>query len=107
MSTLVTNELFAQPGRGDDAASLLLEILGESLQHEGCETIRIVRDQDDPDHVAGFTQRTERRNFDDYLIWRTERGFTGTFEAMLTRPFVIHYYDIAFFGEGIAARQTT
>jgi len=26
---------------------------------------------------------------------------------MLTRPFVIHYYDIAFFGEGIAARQTT
>src|SRR6185312_11594815 len=94
MSTLVTNELFAKAGRGDDVASLLLEILGESLQHEGCETIRIVRDQDDPDHVAGFTQ------------W-TERGFTGTFEAMLTRPFVIHYYDIAFFGEGIATRQTT
>src|SRR5690242_18035470 len=43
MSTLVTNELFAKPGRGDDVASLLLEILGESLQHEGCETIRIVR----------------------------------------------------------------
>ena len=38
MSTLVTNELFAQPGRGDDVANLLLEILGESLQHDGCET---------------------------------------------------------------------
>jgi hypothetical protein len=48
-----------------------------------------------------------RRNFDDYLTWRTEGGFTGTFEAMLTRPFVIRHYDIAFFGEGIAARQTT
>jgi quinol monooxygenase YgiN len=106
MSTLVTNELFAQPGRGDDVANLLIEILGESLQHEGCETIRIVRDQDDPDHVAGFTQWTERRNFEDYLAWRTERGFTGTFEAMLTRPFVIHYYDIAYFGEGVAARQS-
>ena len=56
MSTMVTNELFAQPGRGDDVASLLLEILGESLQHAGCETIRIVRDQDGPDHVAGVTQ---------------------------------------------------
>ena len=43
MSTLVTNELFVQPGRGDDVASLLLEILGESLQWGGCETIRIVR----------------------------------------------------------------
>jgi hypothetical protein len=38
MSTLVTNEFFARPGRGDDVANLLLEILGESLRHEGCET---------------------------------------------------------------------
>jgi quinol monooxygenase YgiN len=106
MSTLVTNELFAQPGRGDDVANLLLEILGESLQHDGCQTIRILRDQDDPDHVTGLTQWTERHNFEDYLARRTERGFTDTFEAMLTRPFVIHYYDEAYFGEGIAARQS-
>ncbi|HVS42936.1 MAG TPA: antibiotic biosynthesis monooxygenase family protein [Candidatus Dormibacteraeota bacterium] len=105
MSTLVTNELFAQPGRGDDVANLLLEILGESLQWDGCETIRIVRDQDDPDHVAGFTEWTERRNFDDYLAWRTERGFSDTFLAMMTRPFVIHYYDTAFFDQGVAARR--
>src|ERR1700722_3227510 len=106
MSTLVTNELFARPGRGDDVASLLLEILGESLQHDGCETIRILRDQDNPDHVTGLTQWTERLNFEDYLAWRKERGFTGTFETMLTRPFVIHYYDIACFGEGIAASES-
>ena len=107
MSTLVTNELFARPGRGDDVANLLLEILGESLQHDGCETIRIVRDQDDPDHVAGITQWTERHNFEDYLALRTERGFSSTFEAMLTRAFVIHYYDIAYFGEGVAERLST
>ncbi len=107
MSTLLTTEFFAQPGRGDDVANLLLEILGESLQHDGCEAIRILRDQDDPDHVAGLTQWTERRNYEDYLAWRTEHGFTGTFEAMLTRPFVIHYYDTAYFGEGIAAGEST
>jgi quinol monooxygenase YgiN len=106
MSTLVTNELFARPRRGDAVADLLPEILSESLKHDGCETIRILRDQDDPDHVTGLTQWTERHNFEDYLAWRTKRGFTGTFEAMLTRPFVIHYYDIAYFGEGIAARQS-
>lgn len=64
MSTLVTTELFAQPGRGDDVANLLLEILGDSLQFDGCEVIRIVRDQDDPDHVAGVTQWTKRHNYD-------------------------------------------
>jgi quinol monooxygenase YgiN len=106
MSTLVTTEFFAQPGRGDGVANLLLEILGESLRHDGCEAIRILRDQDDPDHVAGLTQWTERRNYEDYLAWRTERGFTDTFEAMLTRPFVIRYYDTAYSGEGVAARQS-
>jgi len=105
MSTLVTNEFFARPGRGHDISNLLIEILGESLQWEGCETIRIVRDQKDPDHVAGVTQWTERRNFEEYLAWRTERGDSATFEAMLIRPFVIHYYDIAYYGEGIAAGQ--
>lgn len=104
MSTLVTTEFFARPGRGDDVAGLLLEILGESLKHEGCETIRILRDQDDPDHVAGLTQWSERRNYVEYLAWRTGHGFTGIFEAMLTQPLVIHYYDTAYFGEGIAAR---
>jgi hypothetical protein len=58
------------------------------------------------DHVVGVTQWTERRNFDEYLAWRTERGFSATFLAMMTRPFVIHYYDIAYYGEGVAAGQT-
>jgi heme-degrading monooxygenase HmoA len=66
------------------------------------ETIRILRDQDDPDHVTGLTQWTERRNFEDYLMWRTERGFTGAFEAMLSRPFVIHHYDMAYLRDALA-----
>ena len=106
MSTLVTTEFFAQPGRGDHVADLLIEILGESLKHDGCEIIRVVHDQDDPDHVAGVTQWTERHNYDDYLAWRTEHGFTATFEAMLTQPFVIHYYDVTYFGEGTALTAT-
>jgi hypothetical protein len=64
MSTLVTNELFAQPGRGDDVANQLLEILGESLQHDGCQTIRILRDQDDritsPDRRSSPTYERAR-----------------------------------------------
>ena len=103
MCTHVVNELHAKPGRGDDVANLLIEILGESLQSEGCEAIRIVRDQDNPDHVAGFTQWIRRQDYESYLAWRTARGFTATFEAMLTQPLVIHYYDELYFGAGIAA----
>ena len=104
MSTTVITELFARPGRGDDVAKLLLEILSESLEHDGCEDIRILRDQDDADHVAGLTRWTDRHNYTDYFAWRTERGFTAQFEAMLTQPLVIHFYDELFQGEGIALR---
>jgi quinol monooxygenase YgiN len=106
MSTLVTTQFFAQPGRGGDVADLLVKILGESLEHAGCETIRIVRDQDDPDHVAGITTWTERHNYVDYLARRTEKGFADTFEAVLTRPLVINYYDELYSGEGLAARAS-
>jgi quinol monooxygenase YgiN len=105
MGTMVTTEFFAKPGRGGDVADLLLKVLSESLGHEGCETIRIVRDQDDPDHVTGVTTWTERRNYIDYLDWRTKNGFTDTFEAMLTQPLVVHYYDPLYFAEGIAAPE--
>jgi hypothetical protein len=37
VSAQVTAEFFAQPGRGEDVAKLLLDDLGESLTFEGCE----------------------------------------------------------------------
>jgi hypothetical protein len=107
MSALATSALSAQPGRRDDAASLPPETPGQSLRHHGRETIPILPGQDDPDHVTALTQRAERRHFEDYPARRTERGYTGTLDATLTRPFVIHYHDMAYFGEGIAARQIT
>jgi len=106
MSTHVVTQLHAQPGRGDDVESLLLEILSESLKHDGCEAIRITRDQDHPDHVVAFTLWTERHHYEDYLAWRTARGFTDTFEAMLTEPLVLNYYDEVFYSPGIAASSS-
>jgi quinol monooxygenase YgiN len=100
MSTVVITELLAKPGRGTDVADLLLNLLGETLEHDGCEIIRVIRDQDNPDHVAGLTQWTERHHYTDYLQWRTQRGFTDTFESMLTQPLVLHYYDELYYGDG-------
>lgn len=102
MSTTVLTELNAKPNRGDDVAHLLLRILSESLEHDGCEIIRIIRDQDNPDHVAGLTQWAERHNYVDYLAWRTAKGFTDTFETMLIEPLRIRYFDELYFGKGAA-----
>jgi len=102
MSTLVATQLYAKPGHGDAVVELLLAILGDSLQHEGCQSIRISRDQDNVDHVVGFTEWTERHNYEEYLAWRTARGFTDTFEAMLAEPLIINYYNDVFSAVGTA-----
>jgi quinol monooxygenase YgiN len=104
LSAIVITHFFAQPGRGGDVERLLLEILGDSLKYDGCETIIIIQDQDSPDHVAGVTRWRERRNYQDYLAWRTERGFTATFGDMLAQPLVINYYDESYSGTGVAAQ---
>ena len=47
--------------------------------------------------------RRRRHHHQDYLAGRTARGFTDTFEAMLTEPLVINYYDEVFYSLGLAA----
>jgi quinol monooxygenase YgiN len=93
MSTFVTNEFHAKPGRGGDVLALLLELSSESALRPGCEHISIRRNQDDPDNVIGVTQWEARHHWDHYLAWRTANGVTATFDAMLDQPMKIRYWD--------------
>lgn len=93
MTTFVTNEFQAKPGRGNDVLALLLELAPESAGRPGCQHISIRRNQDDPDSVTGVTQWKSRQNWNDYLEWRTVNGFTATFDEMLVRPMLIRYWD--------------
>lgn len=93
MSTFVTNEFQAKPGRGGDVLALLLELAPESAGRPGCQHISVRRNQDDPDSVMGITQWVARQNWHDYLAWRTASGFTATFDEMLVQPMMIRYWD--------------
>ena len=93
MSTIVTNEFHATKGRGNDVLALLLTLAPESNGQPGCEFISIRRNQDDPENVIGDTRWATRQHYDDYLAWRTENGFTATFDDMLAEPMLIRYYD--------------
>jgi quinol monooxygenase YgiN len=92
MSTFVTNEFHAKPGRGSDVLALLLELALESAGRSGCQHISIRRNQDDPDNVMGDTQWATRQHYDDYLAWRTANGFTAKFDEMLVQPMMIRYF---------------
>ena len=93
MSVHVTTQLKTRAGRTDQIVAALSEALPHSLQHEGCEAIHLRQDQDDPTNIVSFTQWATRKNYEDYLAWRTETGMTDEIDAMLTDPLIIGYFD--------------
>jgi len=93
MSTHVVTEFRTQPARADELVALLTAVLPDSLAHDGCEAIRLRRDQDDRNHIVSFTQWTTRQHYIEYPAWRTDAGTTDEVGDMLTEPMKIEYFD--------------
>jgi hypothetical protein len=51
------------------------------------------RNQEDPTNIVGDTRWDTRQDYDDYLAWRTDSGYTAQFEEMLAQPMSIRYFD--------------
>ena len=82
MSTHVVNELHALPDSADDILNLLIEP-GQP------NAARMRSRQDDPTVLIGDTRCPTRLDYDNYLAWRTESGYTSQFEEMLAEPMTI------------------
>jgi quinol monooxygenase YgiN len=93
MSTHVVNEFHALPDRAEDVVNLLIELSPISKTRLGCEAISLRRNQDDPTNIVGDTRWATRRDYDNYLAWRTDSGYTAQFDEMLTQPMCIRYFD--------------
>ncbi|WP_217551107.1 putative quinol monooxygenase [Streptomyces sp. GbtcB6] len=93
MSVYVTTELKTRPEHTEQAVNKLREALPESLDHDGCEAIHLRRDQDDPTHIVSFTQWAGRRDYENYLKWRTETGSMDEMDELFTDPQSITYFD--------------
>jgi quinol monooxygenase YgiN len=93
VSVHVTTELRTRPEHTEDVAEVLSEALPHSLEHDGCQAMHLRRSQDDPTRIVSFTQWAQRRDYENYLSWRTETGMTDNIEDMLTEPLIIDYFD--------------
>jgi len=93
MSTHVVNEFHALPDRAEDVMNLLIELSPISRTRAGCEAISLRRNQDDPANIVGDTRWATRQDYDNYLAWRTESGYTAQFDEMLAQPMNIRYFD--------------
>jgi hypothetical protein len=91
MSIHVVNEFHALPDRADDV-NLLIE-LPDQQDSAWMPAISLRRNQDDPTNIVGDTRWATRQDYDNYLAWRTDSGYTAQFEEMLAQPMSIRYFD--------------
>ena len=45
------------------------------------------------EYHRGDTRWATRQDYERYLAWRTESGYTAQFEEMLAQPMSIRYFD--------------
>jgi quinol monooxygenase YgiN len=95
MGINILTEFKVRPGREKDVIELLRRLLPESKKHVGdvIEEISIRQNQDDSTDIVSAQRWASRKAYEDYFKWRTDNGYTATFEEMLMQPLAIRFFD--------------
>jgi quinol monooxygenase YgiN len=74
MSHTAIVEFPCNPGQGKGLLETLSAALVDTRAFEGCESIEVYADNEDPDRIVLWEKWAERANYDAYLAWRMETG---------------------------------
>jgi len=86
MSVVVLFEPQAAPGKEDELVSLLAEILPDTRAFDGCGSLTVHRDQDEPGRLVLVERWASRDHHAAYLRWRADRGDIERLGALLAGP---------------------
>ena len=93
MSVNVILEVQAKPESIDELKSTLENILPDTRGYDGCISVQVTSNQDDPLNLVLLEVWENREKNEKYLGWRTETGALEALGAMLSQPPSIRYYD--------------
>lgn len=93
MSVLVTVTGELQDGKFDEAVKLLQAELPATRAREGCESVTVHRNQDNPNQFVIVGMWTGRPQHESYLAWRMETGVLNTLGALLVGEPSFAYWD--------------
>ena len=93
MSVTVFLELNLKPENVDDLTSFLRDDLHYTRGFDGCNSITIQKNQDDPTNLVFVENWDSKRQFESYLEWRTGRGDVEKMGAWLAGPPSIRYFN--------------
>jgi len=93
VTTQVILEFQAKEGCIEKVQSWLKSVLPDTRSFDGCVTLHVVQNQDDPAGIMIIEQWDTRQHYERYLAWRQERGDMEVFGSMMAGPPTIRFFD--------------
>jgi len=93
MAATIILEVKAKPGGGDELVALFKNILPDTRSYDGCISVDVYRNQDEPEVITLVEQWEARPKYETYLGWRQESGALDALGAMLAAPPSIRFFD--------------
>jgi quinol monooxygenase YgiN len=86
-------EIQVQPDTVAELKDTLLEMLAETRVHEGCISVQVVQNQDEPGNFVLIQQWQSRRHYEEYNAWRAATGAAGAAGRKLSAAYSTRYFD--------------
>jgi quinol monooxygenase YgiN len=83
MTVTVALECHARPDTVEDVKQLFRSLATDTRAFEGCESINIFQDPDEPTTIVALNRWTSRDHYLRYVAWRQERGELDEIAALL------------------------
>ena len=93
MSTRVILEAHVKPEALEELKRGLEATVTHTRDFNGCLELTANVDQDDPCHLVFLSRWESREHYESYLEAGRAAGAIDEFEAALTRPLSIRYFD--------------
>lgn len=94
MTCLVHIEFRAKKECADQLAGWLREILPDTRCREGCVSVSVARNQDDPTNFAFVELWDSRQHYERYFAWRKEQGVLDALAAYVDGEASFRFFDI-------------
>lgn len=94
MSAVIVVEIKAQDGRVDELKQFIHEIVPGARAFDGCQTVNLIQDMDDPATMLIYETWTSRQAYEKYFSWRQETGVVDTLVSYLSGPPSLRFFDI-------------
>ena len=95
MACYVMLEFTAKPGTGSDVLEALRVALPDTRNKDGCESLDVTVNQDDPDNMLLVMRWTSRKHYETYRAWRDANGDANRLAEMTISGLSTRFFDVS------------